>query len=64
MSLRKEILKMIKEMPEGINIEDIMAELYFRFKVEKGLNELSNNKCKTHETVKAKVEKWLKWKNL
>ena len=51
---------MIQQMPEDIDVPDIMAELYFKQKVDAGLNELDEGKGITHEEVKGRLNKWLK----
>jgi len=51
---------MIKELPEGITISDIMAELYFRQNVDEGLKELDEGKAISHEEAKKRLNRWLK----
>jgi len=38
--LKNEVIQMIERLPDDAGIADIMAELYFRLKVETGLKEL------------------------
>lgn len=47
-------------MPEDIDIADIMAELYFKYKVDTGLKELDSGKGISHRQAKKRLEKWLK----
>jgi len=53
--VKEAVIEMIKEMPA-----DIMAELYFRQKVDRGLKELDEGKGITHKVVRERMKKWLK----
>jgi len=48
MSVKEEVIKMIETLPEGITVSDIMAELYFRQKVDESLKELDEGKGISH----------------
>jgi predicted transcriptional regulator len=50
---------MIQRLPENVTVSDIMAELYFRQKVDAGLKELDAGKGITHEEVRGQLKKWL-----
>jgi len=58
--IKEEILKLIQNMPGDISLEDIMAELYFRYQVDEGLRQLDEGKGIPHEEVERRMEKWLK----
>jgi hypothetical protein len=58
-SVKDEVIKMIHTMPNGVSLEDIMAELYFRQKVDAGLYALDENMGIEHDKVKEKLRKWL-----
>ena len=51
-TVKAEVIAMIREMPEDVEIPDIMAELYFRQKVDRGLKELDEGKSIPHCEVK------------
>jgi len=57
--VKDEVIKMIRTMPNGVSIDDIMAELYFRQKVDAGLCAFDINQGLEHEKVKEKLTKWL-----
>ena len=57
-NLKDDVIAMIRDMPEDSSLDDIMAELYFRRKVEKGLEELDAGKGIPHEEVKERLKKW------
>lgn len=52
-------MDMIRGMPDSVTIEDIMAELHFRAKVDAGLRELDEGKGIPHEDVEKRLTKWL-----
>lgn len=56
---KKEVIRMIKQMPEEVSVADIMAELYFRQKVDSGLKELDEGKGIPHRQIKERLKKWL-----
>ena len=58
-SVKDEVIKMIHTMPNDVSLDDIMAELYFRQKVDAGLYALDINQGLEHEKVKEKLTKWL-----
>lgn len=53
--VKQEVIKMIRMMPEDISVADIMAELYFRQKVDSGLRQLDEGKGLPHEQVKERL---------
>ena len=58
-NVKTEVITMIQGMPEETDITDIMAELYFKQKVDRGLKELDEGKGIPHKKVKGRLEKWL-----
>ena len=58
--VKEEVIRMIQNMPKDISIEDIMAELYFRYQVDEGLKQLDAGEGIPHEEVEKRMEKWLK----
>ena len=57
---KQAVLRMIERMPEEASVEDIMYELYFRQRVDRGLRELAAGKTVSHEQVKRSAAKWLR----
>jgi predicted transcriptional regulator len=57
---KQAVLRMIERMPEEASVEDIMYELYFRQRVDRGLRELAAGKTVPHGQVKRSVAKWLR----
>ena len=58
--VKDEVKKMIQNMPEETSVEDIMAELYFRYQVDEGLKQLDEGRGISHEEVEKRMAKWLK----
>jgi predicted transcriptional regulator len=56
---KEEVLKMIEQLPDEASVADIMAELYFRQKVDAGLQELDQGKGIPHEQVEERLKEWL-----
>ena len=52
-------LRMIKRMPDDASLEDVMYELYFRRRVDRGARELDEGKTVSHGDVKRSLVKWL-----
>jgi predicted transcriptional regulator len=59
LAVKEEIIKMIQALPDGITLDDIMAELYFRSQVDAGLKELDEGKGIPQEEVEKKMSTWL-----
>lgn len=58
--VKEQVIKMIKNLPDKVSIDDIMAELYFRLQVDTGLKELDAGKGIPHKEVEKSISKWLK----
>ena len=56
---KEEVINMVKQMPEEVNVVDIMAELYFCQKVNRGLESLDKGESISHKQVKQRMKKWL-----
>ena len=58
-TLKSEVKAIIDKMPEDSSIDDMMAELYFKSKVDEGLRQLANGEGIPHEEAKGRLKKWL-----
>jgi predicted transcriptional regulator len=56
---KQAVVEMIERMPDDTSVEDIMAELYFRQKVDEGLGQLDAGEGIDHEEAKQRLGKWL-----
>ncbi len=59
MTDKQRAIKVIEQMVDTATLEDIMAELYFREKVDRGLRDLQQGKVMTHENAKRRLAAWL-----
>lgn len=58
-NVKQAALEMIQRMPDDASLEDIMYELYFQARVDRGLRELDEERTVSHEEVKRSLVKWL-----
>ncbi len=58
-SNKQAVIEMIERLPDDASVEDIMAELYFRHKVDEGLGQLDAGEGIDHEEAKRRLGKWL-----
>lgn len=57
-SVKQAALTVIGQMPDDAPLEDIMYELYFRQRIDRGLRELEEGKTVSHEEVKRSLVRW------
>jgi predicted transcriptional regulator len=57
--IKEKVIQMIKDLPEDVSLDEIMAELYFKLQVDAGLKELDEGKGIPHEEVEKRMSKWL-----
>lgn len=51
---------MISSLPDGVDYDEIMAEIYFRKKVDKSLKQIEEGKIIPHEEAVKRLSKWIK----
>lgn len=56
---KRAVIEMIERFPNDASGEDIMAELYFRQKVDEGLRQLDAGEGVDHEEAKRRLGKLL-----
>lgn len=59
-SIKQDVIEMIKNLPDEVDYDDIMAEIHFKQKVDKSLKQIDEGKILSHEEVKQRISKWLK----
>ncbi|OIO09207.1 MAG: hypothetical protein AUJ52_06745 [Elusimicrobia bacterium CG1_02_63_36] len=59
MTTKEAVIRFIQDLPEDATLGDIMAELYFRQKVDKGRAQLRQGHGISHAKVKSRLKKWL-----
>nr|MDO8113352.1 hypothetical protein [Candidatus Sigynarchaeota archaeon] len=59
-TIKEAVLHAIENLPEDVDYDDIMETVYVQQKIAKGIKQLDNGECLTHDQVKERVKKWLK----
>ncbi|GIV04401.1 MAG: hypothetical protein KatS3mg042_0724 [Rhodothermaceae bacterium] len=59
LSAKQASLRLIERLDEDVTFEDIIYELYFLQKVERGLKDVKEGRTVSHEEVRKEFEKWL-----
>ncbi|WP_085993929.1 hypothetical protein [Oceanobacillus senegalensis] len=57
MTEKEEVLKLIKELPEDVTLEEVMRELYIYIKFQQGVRELNDEMANKGKTVKLEHDK-------
>ncbi|HNV27521.1 MAG TPA: hypothetical protein PKJ83_00195 [Cyclobacteriaceae bacterium] len=55
---RDKLIEAIRELPQEIELEELMERLIFEEKIEKGLIQLEQGSTTDHSKVKELVKKW------
>lgn len=58
-TIKEQVIEMIRGLPDECSVDDIMAELYFRLKVDAGRRELDDGSGIPHPEVKERLSRWL-----
>ncbi len=56
---KQNLIEMIERMPDDASIEDIVAAICFRQRVDEGLRQLDAGEGVEHEEVRRRLSKWL-----
>lgn len=59
MTNKQAVIEIIQRLPEEATVDDIMAELFFRRKVDAGLRQLDAGEGLDHDEAKKRLNKWL-----
>lgn len=57
---KAEALAMIQNLPDDVTIGVIMEELFFKQQVEKGLQDVAEERVLTQEELKERIARWRK----
>jgi hypothetical protein len=58
-STKEQVIEAIRRLPDQVTLEEIMAELFFRRKVDEGLAQLDAGEGVEHDAAKQQLSKWL-----
>jgi predicted transcriptional regulator len=59
-TIKDEVIQMISSLPDEVDYDEIMAEIYFRKRVDKSLKQIKEGKTIPHEEAVKRLSKWLK----
>ena len=57
---KENIIRMIKDLPDDVSLDEVMYHLYVRQKILRGLEDVKHGRTYSHDEVKKMAEKWLK----
>lgn len=60
MITKTQIINTLDKLPQNLTIDQVIDQLIFIEKVQKGLDDSANGKVNTKEQAKKKLAKWLK----
>ncbi|MEC4685740.1 MAG: hypothetical protein VST71_08425 [Nitrospirota bacterium] len=57
---KQQVLEIVKDLPEEVDIDEIMYRLYLRQKLEAAEKDVRDGKVVSHEEVVKETSKWFK----
>jgi hypothetical protein len=57
--IKEKVIQIIQQLPDGVTVDDIFSEIYFKLQVDSGLRELDEGKGIPHQKVKERMSKWI-----
>lgn len=57
-TLKQEVIKVISELPDAANIDDIMYRVYVIDKIKKGQESIKKGETISIENLKREIESW------
>ncbi|CAN5257408.1 hypothetical protein BH23BAC3_BH23BAC3_36430 [soil metagenome] len=54
--LRKEVERLLEDLPEDANWNDLMYKIYVRQSIEQGLEDSQKDRLKPHEDIRKKYQ--------
>lgn len=59
-TVKEKVLNAVAELPQDVDFDDILDRLYFLYKVETGLKQVSNGETLSHSEVIQSIKTWQK----
>ena len=56
---KKEVQKMLEQIPDDSSFEDIQYHIYVREKIEHGLKDIEEGRILDQEEIERRMSKWL-----
>ncbi len=60
---KREALDLIERLPDDVNTADIIEELYFKWQVDEGLQDVADGRTISHEELKERLASWRRSSN-
>ncbi len=57
---KKQILELVKDLPEEVDIDEVMYRLYLRQKIESAEEDVREGRLVSHEEVMKETSQWFK----
>jgi hypothetical protein len=57
---KRAALDLIERLPDDVDTEDIIEELYFKLQVERGMKDIREGRTVTHSELKERMREWRK----
>lgn len=55
-TLKNQVIKALEEMPQDVTFEEIMERLYFIYKIDQGLKQVTAGDTISHEAAKKQIK--------
>lgn len=55
---KQDIIEAISQLPDKVNLEEVIETLYVLAKIQQGMNQVEKGKFIAHEEIKKEVQKW------
>lgn len=55
---KQEILEVISQLPDKVNLEEVIEALYVLAKMQQGMKDIEKGQLITHEELKKEVKRW------
>jgi hypothetical protein len=57
---KKDVLELVRRLPDNVTTADIMEELFFKQQVDKGLLDVAEGRVLTAQELKERIARWRK----
>jgi hypothetical protein len=57
---KEQALELIQRLPDTVTTGDILKELYFKEQIERGLEDVEQNRTISHNELKDRLAQWRK----
>jgi hypothetical protein len=57
---KQELLKLVRDLPESIDVDDLMHKLWLQAKLERSEQDIREGRTLSHAAMVAEVQQWRK----